>query len=82
MDKYYFLGICGIILSIFIIIISILSVLYCFVDHIKPLQKLYCKIGWHCHEKDYEDYEHNDYAYCKCKWCGHIGRTDNQGNLL
>lgn len=26
---------------------------YCIADICKPLQKLYCKVGWHCHMKDY-----------------------------
>ena len=41
---------------------------YCIADICKPLQKLYCKIGWHCHMKDYI-HEGFDGAseHCKCK---------------
>lgn len=41
---------------------------YYIADICKPLQKLYCKIGWHCHMKDYI-YESFDGTseHCKCK---------------
>lgn len=52
-------------------------------DICKPLQKLYCKIGWHCHMKDYI-YESFDGTseHCKCKQCGYKGMVDSQGNLF
>lgn len=57
--------------------------LYSISDHIKLLQKLYCKIGWHCHSKDYI-YNSFDGAssHCTCKWCGYKGMVDSQGNLF
>lgn len=56
---------------------------YFIADYIKPLQKFFCKIGWHCHQKDYI-YESFDGAsmHCKCKWCGYKGMVDSQGNLF
>lgn len=56
---------------------------YYIADIYKPLQKLYCKIGWHCHMKDYI-YESFDGTseHCKCKWCGYNGMVDSQGNLF
>ena len=58
-------------------------ILYLIADHIKPSQKMYCKIGWHCHRKDYI-YNGFDGAssHCKCKWCGYEGMVDSQGNLF
>lgn len=73
-----------IILIIIILLIPILEmVLYLIADYIKPLQKFFCKIGWHCHGKDYI-YESFDGAslHCKCKWCGYRGMVDSQGNLF
>lgn len=56
---------------------------YLVADHFKFLQKFFCKIGWHCHSKDYI-YLHYDGAsvHCKCKWCGYKGMVDSQGNLF
>lgn len=58
-------------------------ILYLFADYIKPIQKNYCKIGWHCHQKDYI---YNSYdgasSHCTCKWCGYKGMVDSQGNLF
>ena len=52
-------------------------------DYIKPLQKFFCKIGWHCHQKDYitESFDGAS-MHCKCKWCGYKGMVDSQGNLF
>ena len=57
--------------------------LYPFANYIKPVQKFYCKIGWHCHPRDYI-FDYNDGAsdHCTCKWCGYKGRVDSQGNLI
>lgn len=57
--------------------------LYIIADHIKLLQKFFCKIGWHCHQKDYI-FERFDgaSAHCKCRWCGYKGMVDSQGNLF
>ena len=69
------------------IILAVLFVttllLYLVSDYIKPLQKLYCKIGWHCHQKDYI-YKESDGCsdHCTCKWCGYEGMVDSQGNLF
>lgn len=47
------------------------------------LQKFYCKIGWHCHMKDYQPVEFDGASmHCKCKWCGYEGMIDSQGNLF
>ena len=58
-------------------------ILYLIADHIKPLQKMYCKIRWHCHRKDYI-YNGFDGAssHCGCKWCGYEDMVDSQGNLF
>lgn len=72
-----------------VIFVSLLLMCVCFIllysiaDHIKLLQKLYCKIGWHCHSKDYI-YNSFDGAssHCTCKWCGYKGMVDSQGNLF
>ena len=59
------------------------AISYLIADKYKFLQKYYCKIGWHCHQKDYI-YEGFDGAscHCKCKWCGYKGMLDSQGNLF
>lgn len=56
---------------------------YLLADNFKPLQKFYCRIGWHCHFEDYI-YEYNDGCsdHCRCKWCGYKGMIDSQGNLF
>ena len=60
-----------------------IMLLYLVADWIKPLQKFYCKIGWHCHSKDYQfDYSDGASAHCTCKWCGYHGMIDSQGNLF
>lgn len=56
---------------------------YIVADWVKPLQKIYCKIGWHCHMKDYEPISFDGASvHCKCKWCGYKGIVDSQGNLF
>lgn len=56
---------------------------YCIADICKPLQKLYCKVGWHCHMKDYIHEGFDGVSeHCKCKWCGYKGMVDSQGNLF
>lgn len=62
----------------------VIGSLYIFADHSKLLQKFYCKIGWHCHEKDYiyKSWNKNLYQYeCQCKWCGFTGKLDEHGKL-
>lgn len=56
---------------------------YPLANKIKGLRKFYCKIGRHCHSKDYQ-FEEFDGAseHCKCKWCGYKGMIDSQGNLF
>ena len=78
-------------MKIILIVLGILLiVLYCAImflyliaDYFKPLQKIYCKIGWHCHMKDYV-YIGSDGAssHCVWKWCGYKGKIDSQGNLF
>lgn len=67
----------------FVAVILLLIILYPFANLIKPLQKWYCKIGWHCHQKDciYESFDGAS-CHCKCKWCGYRGMVDSQGNLF
>ena len=75
------------ILFILLIILALLlvlpMVLYPFANHLEFLQKYYCKIGWHCHIRDYQ-YDYNDGTsnHCTCKWCGYKGMVDSQGNLF
>ena len=64
-------------------ILMLVLFLYLLADWIKPLQKFYCKIGWHCHSKDYQfDYSDGVSEHCTCKWCGYHGMIDSQGNLF
>ena len=64
-------------------ILLMIMLLYLVADWIKPLQKFYCKIGWHCHSKDYQfDYSDGASTHCTCKWCGYHGMVDSQGNLF
>lgn len=70
-----------IILIGFVILSPIL--LYPFADYLKFTQKYYCKLGWHCHSKDYQwDYFDGASSHCTCKWCGYKGMVDSQGNLF
>lgn len=64
--------------------IPITMILYPFANHIKPIQKFYCKvIEWHCHSEDYEFISANAVnTHCRCKWCGYEGMVDSQGNLF
>lgn len=56
---------------------------YAIANHVKPLQKIYCKRGWHCHMKDYEATGFDGASlHCRCKWCGYEGLVDSQGNLF
>lgn len=56
---------------------------YAIANHAKPLQKIYCKRGWHCHMKDYETTGFDGASlHCRCKWCGYEGLVDSQGNLF
>ena len=56
---------------------------YTIANHVKPLQKIYCKRGWHCHMKDYETTGFDGASlHCRCKWCGYEGLVDSQGNLF
>ena len=57
-------------------------VLYKLANFIKPLRKLYCNIGWHCHSRDFvQDYTDGVFYYCHCKWCGAKGKMDSNGNF-
>lgn len=74
-------------MNLLLVIIAFLIIipmpLYLVADYIKPIQKVYCKIGWHCHEKDYiYDYYDGASNHCTCKWCGYKGMVDSQGNLF
>ena len=56
---------------------------YAIANDVKPLQKIYCKRGWHCHMKDYETTGFDGASlHCRCKWCGYEGLVDSQGNLF
>ena len=72
-----------VVILILIGLLFLLFVPYMLADYIKPLQKLFCKIGWHCHQKDYitEGFDGVS-THCKCKWCGYKGMVDSQGNLF
>lgn len=72
-----------IIITAILALFALLMIAYFIANFCKPLQKLYCKIGWHCHMQDYI-YENFDgaSAHCKCKWCGYKGMVDSQGNLF
>lgn len=71
------------IVFIVLLIIMLLMSTYFIADKFKFLQKFFCKIGWHCHQKDYI-YKNFDGAsiHCNCKWCGYEGMVDSQGNLF
>lgn len=72
-----------IILLIIITTFLITIALYPFANHLKFMQNFYCKIGWHCHSKDYQpNYFDGASAHCTCKWCGYKGMVDSQGNLF
>lgn len=67
---------CGLIFATLIIYVL-------FANHSKKLQRFYCRIGWHCHQKDYiYDYFDGASIHCTCKWCGYKGMVDSQGNLF
>lgn len=73
-----------IVLSIIFVVCMIGTImLYVFANYVKPIQKFYCRIGWHCHSKDYI-FDSFDGAseHCTCKWCGYKGMVDSQGNLF
>lgn len=62
---------------------SLIFPMYLVADFVKPIQKFYCKIGWHCHIKDYEYIDFDGVStHCRCKWCGYEGMVDSQGNLF
>lgn len=47
------------------------------------IRPFYCKIGWHCHSKDYITVGFDGASeHCKCSWCGYEGLVDSQGNLF
>ena len=72
-----------IIITLILLITIFPMLLYLVADHFKLLQKHYCKIGWHCHMKDYEQISFDGVSmHCKCKWCGYEGMVDSQGNLF
>lgn len=72
-----------IIILLALLILSVPIILYQFANMIKSLQKYYCKLGWHCHSKDYIYNEFDGASiHCTCKWCGHKGMIDSQGNLF
>lgn len=76
MKTLLFLIIC---IMFILLILTILDlILYLVADYVKPLQKRYCKIGWHCHSKDYEILSFDGASvHCKCKWCGYEGLVDS-----
>lgn len=79
----------GLVLSVIAILIEvsfiILVLLYQIANFVKPLQKLYCKLGWHCHAKDcipVDEFcdDHSKDTY-ECKWCKAICKSDSTGQL-
>lgn len=77
----------GMINILVIILISLcvitIAVSYTIADKVKPLQKVYCKIGWHCPSSKLIPMGFDGASYhCKCKWCGYEGMLDSQGNLF
>lgn len=74
----------GMIIGITLMVFMNLDIIgYMIADWVKPLQKIYCKIGWHCHMKDYEPISFDGASvHCKCKWCGYKGMVDSQGSLF
>lgn len=76
-----------IIILLFLLLIMLipftLLTTYFLANYIPFLQKIYCKIGWHCHTSDYIfDYSDGASDHCTCKWCGYKGMVDSQGNLF
>ena len=58
----------AIVLFFMVMLFVTLILSYCIADICKPLQKLYCKIGWRCHMKDYIHEGFNGVSeHCKCK---------------
>ena len=72
-----------VVILIAIVLLIFLFVSYMLADYIKPLKKFFCKIGWHCHQKDYITEGFDGVSmHCKCKWYGYKGMVDSQGNLF
>lgn len=72
-----------IVLLIICACVVLMMALYLVADYLPFMQKFYCKIGWHCHQKDYQyDYFDGASDHCTCKWCGYKGMVDSQGNLF
>lgn len=77
------MDIIAIILAVFCTVMILMILLYLVADRFKFLQKFYCKIGWHCHTKDYRfDRIEGICIHATCKWCGYQGLVDSQGNLF
>jgi len=73
----------GIVVIIFTVKYIIPLILYPFANHLKFMQKYYCKLGWHCHMNDYQFNNFDGVSeHCTCKWCGYKGLVDSQGNLF
>lgn len=75
------------IVVIFLIsLIAVPMVAYKIANHVKFLQEIFCKIGWHSHQYDLvATYENDPYGTSnkyQCKWCKEIGLVDSQGNLF
>ena len=53
---------------VLLLILTLLMSSYFVADYFKFLQNFFCKIGWHCHQKDYI-YEcfNGASVHCKCK---------------
>lgn len=73
-----------IIFLVAVLVIPLFS--YMIADHVKFLQKIFCKIGWHSHQYDiveiYSDDPYGTATKHQCKWCKKTGLVDSQGNLF
>ncbi len=46
-------------------------------------KQLFCKLGWHSFSYDSVRKDLTGVTtYARCKWCGHQGMVDSQGNLF
>jgi len=53
----------------------------------KIIKKMFCKIGWHSIVSGFAHSQKNKgrtgfLTFARCKWCGHEGQIDSQGNLF
>lgn len=74
------------IIVVLVLPVVLLLIAYLLGNHLKFVQKFFCKIGWHSHDYEMVSRAEGDpYGTAtryKCKWCGMEGLIDSQGNLF